>query len=302
MTSPILIKAWFSNEITGLPFTKIFIYYRKAKSKMSKLTNAIDELVRYGILQKGVKDNRYVVIARKETYLKTSPATIRRNTRMLNYLQSIGVDIDTYEHTYLSSPLPMNMELTASAVNLIISDDDYLEYCHLFNDVRIQKEMEERWSKHMIQYRMSFGRKQYYMPSLSQVVEEDNLNIENSQQCDGDQTPTNNNDNDGNSGDNHSDNNDNLLSTLLFIPHRSINNPSPNTILSCSENSCLLSEILNTNNTTEPQNNNFTDQTTESDKQLRNECLPLVDDIIKQLTNMLDYDPLNVEQSSKSTL
>ncbi|CAF4909207.1 unnamed protein product, partial [Rotaria sp. Silwood2] len=112
----------------------------------------------------------------------------------------------------------------------------------------------------------------------------------------------NNDDNDGNSGDNHSDNNDNLLSTLLFIPHRSINNPSPNTILSCSENSCLLSEILNTNNTTEPQNNNFTDQTTESDKQLRNECLPLVDDIIKQLTNMLDYDPLNVEQSSKSTL
>ncbi|CAF4895821.1 unnamed protein product, partial [Rotaria magnacalcarata] len=54
---------------------------------------------------------------------------------------------------------------------------------------------------------MSFGRKQYYMPPLSQIVEEDNFNIENSQQYDGDQTPTNNNDdNDGNSGDNHSDN------------------------------------------------------------------------------------------------
>ncbi|CAF4240649.1 unnamed protein product, partial [Rotaria magnacalcarata] len=92
---------------------------------------------------------------------------------------------------------------------------------------------------------MSFGRKQYYMPPLSQIVEEDNFNIENSQQYDGDQTPTNNNDdNDGNSGDNHSDNNDNLLSSLLFIPHRLINNQSPNTISSRSEKSSLLSEIL----------------------------------------------------------
>ncbi|CAM4830210.1 unnamed protein product [Rotaria magnacalcarata] len=303
MTSPILLKAWFNNEITGLPFTKIFIHYRKAKSKMPKLINAIDELVRYGILQKGVKDNRYVVIARKETYLKTSPATIRRNTRMLNYLQSIGVDIDTYEHTYLSSPLPMNMELTVSAVNLITSDDDYLQYCHLFNDVRIQKEMEERLSKHMIEYRMSFGRKQYYMPPLSQIVEEANFNIENSQQYDGDQTPTNNNDdNDGNSGDNHNDNNDNLLSSLLFIPHRLINNQSPNTISSRSEKSSLLSEILNTNYTTELQSNNFTDQTTESDNQLRNNFLAPVDDNMEQLTNTLDYDPPNFEQSGKSTL
>ncbi|CAF1344855.1 unnamed protein product [Rotaria sordida] len=150
MTSPILIKAWFSNEITGLPFTKIFINYRKSKNKMSKLIQAADELVQFGILKKGAKDNRHVVAARKETYLKTSPATIHGNTGMLDYLQSIGVDIDTYEHVYLSSPLPMNMELTTFAINLIISDDDYLEYYHLFNDVRIQNEMEERLSKHMI--------------------------------------------------------------------------------------------------------------------------------------------------------
>ncbi|CAF4062246.1 unnamed protein product, partial [Rotaria sordida] len=136
------------------------------------------------------------------------------------------------------------------------------------------------------------------MLSLSQVVEQDNLNIDNSQQYDGDQTLTNNNDNnENNNGDNHSDNNNNdLLSTLLFIPHRSINNPSPNTISSRSENSSLSSEILNTNNTIEPQNNNFIDQTTESDNHLRNELLPLVEDIMKQLTNMLDYDPLNIEQ------
>ncbi|CAF1344887.1 unnamed protein product [Rotaria sordida] len=66
---------------------------------MSKLIQAADELVQFGILKKGAKDNRHVVAARKETYLKTSPATIHGNTGMLDYLQSIGVDIDTYEHT-----------------------------------------------------------------------------------------------------------------------------------------------------------------------------------------------------------
>ncbi|CAF0767955.1 unnamed protein product [Adineta steineri] len=71
-----------------------------------------------------VKDNRYAVTARKETYLKTSSATIRGDTDMLNYLQSIGVDIDTYEHVYLSSPLLINMELTTFTTNFILFDDD----------------------------------------------------------------------------------------------------------------------------------------------------------------------------------
>lgn len=177
MTSPIIIKAWFNNEITGLPFTKIFSNYRKSKTKSSKLYQAIDELVQHGILKKGAKDNRHVVTARKETYLKTSPATIRGNIDMLNYLQSIGVDVDTYERVYLSSPLPMSMELTTFAVNLILFDNDYIEYCHLFNDVRIQKEMEERLSKHMVEYRMLLGQKQYYVPSLSQIVEQGNAKL-----------------------------------------------------------------------------------------------------------------------------
>jgi hypothetical protein len=139
------------------------------------------------------------------------------------------------------------------------------------------------------------------------------LNSENSQLYGSDQTPTNNTDNsdvndgddngDVNNGDGHSDNNDNnLLSTLSFIPHRSIDNLSPNTVSSRSGNSSLLSGILNTNNSIEPQNNNFVDQTTEPINHLRNEFLPSVDDIMNQLTNMLDYDPLNIEQSSKSTL
>ena len=172
MTSPILLKAWFSNEITGLPFTKLFVSYHKSETKALKLTNAINRLVSNGILQKGIKQTRHVVTARKETYIKTSPVTIRHDTSMLDYLQSIGIDIDKYEHTYLSSPLPMNMELTTTAVDLILSNDDYLEFCHLFNDARIQQQMEERLSKHEIQYRMSFGRKQYCALSSSQMVEQ----------------------------------------------------------------------------------------------------------------------------------
>ena len=94
-TSPILIKAWFNNEITGLPFTKIFIHYRKSKGKMSKLNQTIHKLIRNVILKKGIQNTRYIVTARKETYFKTSPATIRGNTDMLDYLHSISIDIDT---------------------------------------------------------------------------------------------------------------------------------------------------------------------------------------------------------------
>ncbi|CAF1534404.1 unnamed protein product [Adineta ricciae] len=289
MKSPILIKAWFNNEITGLPFTKIFIHYRKSKAKMSKLHQAIDDLVRSGILRKGFQNTRYIVTARKETYLKTSPATIRGNTDMLDYLQSIGINIDTYEHVYLSSSLPMNMELTTFAINSILFNDDYIEYCHLFNDARIQQEMEERLLKHVVEYRMSFGRKQYYIPPSSQIAEQNNINIENSQHYDDDQTPTNNN------------NSNDLLSTVMFEPHRPINNSSPNTISSHSENSSLLSEILNTNNLTEPQNNSFIHQTTEYTYHDRNELLPSVDDIMNQLTNVLDYDRSNTAQSDSTT-
>jgi hypothetical protein len=37
--------------------------------------------------------------------------------------------------------------------------------------------MEERLSKHMVEYRISFGQKQYYMPSLSQAVEQSKIKL-----------------------------------------------------------------------------------------------------------------------------
>ena len=175
MTSPILIKAWFNNPITGLPFTNLFTNYRKSIEKTVKLTQAIEHLVACGLLQKGIKDTRHIVTARKETYLKTSPVTIRQNPNMLNYLQSIGIDIDNYEQVYLTSPLPINMELTACTVDLILSNNDYIEFCHLFNDARIQRHMEELLSKNEVQHRMVFGRKQYYIQSSSQIIQQGNV-------------------------------------------------------------------------------------------------------------------------------
>ncbi|CAF4536116.1 unnamed protein product [Rotaria magnacalcarata] len=134
MASPILLKAWFSNEITGLPFTSIFISYRKWKKKTIRLTNATDNLIKFGLLKKDIGRDRHIVTARKETYMKVPPATIRSSTNMLSYLQSIGINIDTYEHFYLSSPLPTDMQLTEFAVNMIVSNADSIEICHLFND------------------------------------------------------------------------------------------------------------------------------------------------------------------------
>lgn len=177
MTSPILIKAWFNNVITGLPFTTLFTNYRKSTEKTLKLTQAIEQLVAHGLLQKGIKHTRHIVTARKETYLKTSPVTIRQNPNMLDYLQSIGIDIDNYEHVYLISPLPMNMELTSYTVDSILSNNDYIEFCHLFNDARIQRHMEQLLLKNEVQHRMMFGRKQYYVQSSSQIMPQSNITL-----------------------------------------------------------------------------------------------------------------------------
>ncbi|CAF4390507.1 unnamed protein product, partial [Rotaria magnacalcarata] len=84
----------------------------------------------------------------------------------------IGINIDTYEHFYLSSPLPTDMQLTEFAVNMIVSNADSIEIYHLFNDARIQAQMEERFTQHMVQYRMALGRKQYFVPTSSQVIDQ----------------------------------------------------------------------------------------------------------------------------------
>ncbi|CAF2130827.1 unnamed protein product, partial [Rotaria magnacalcarata] len=110
------------------------ISYRKWKKKTIRLTNAIDNLIKFGLLKKGIGRDRHIVTARKETYMKVPPATIRSSTNMLSYLQSIGINIDTYEHFYLSSPLPTDMQLTEFPVNMIVSNADSIEICHLFND------------------------------------------------------------------------------------------------------------------------------------------------------------------------
>ncbi|CAF5075883.1 unnamed protein product, partial [Rotaria magnacalcarata] len=49
-------------------------------------TNAIDNLIKFGLLKKGIGRDRHIVTARKETYMKVPPATIRSSTNMLFYL------------------------------------------------------------------------------------------------------------------------------------------------------------------------------------------------------------------------
>nr|ACY69871.1 hypothetical protein [Adineta vaga] len=59
--------------------------------------------------------------------------------------------------------------------------------------------------------------------------------------------------------------------------------------------------MLNTNITTAPQYNNSVQQTTESNDDFRNEFFASVDDMMNKLTNVLDYNPTDTDQSGKFT-
>ena len=133
--------------------------------------NAIKYLVECDLLTKGVHHSRHIVSARKETYLKKPPAAIRTNPNLLAALKDVGIDIDKYEHSFLSSPLPKNMELTNSAVAMILSTDDFVPVVHLFNDGRIEEEMQRRVSARLLGQRPVHGRNQYFVLSSSQQMD-----------------------------------------------------------------------------------------------------------------------------------
>ena len=175
MSSPILLKAWFSNPVTGLQFTSLFRGYRKSKEKHARLMNAIDYLVESNLLTKGIHDSRHIVTARKETYLKTPPAVIRANPNLIAAMKYVGVDIDEYEHAYLSSPLPQNMELTKSTITMIFSTDGFIPVAHLFNDTRIEQEMRRRVALRLLGQRTVHGREQYFLLSSTQQMDNGTL-------------------------------------------------------------------------------------------------------------------------------
>ena len=170
MASPILSKAWFNNPVTGLPYTSIFKNYGKSKAKMIRLANAVNYLINTGLIVKGAGHDRHLVSARKETFMKTPPSIIRGDANKLLALESIDINIDTYEHHYLNSPLPAHTELTEETIKLILSNDEYISIAHLFNDVRIEQEMEHRVSSHTVQHEFVHGKKQYRMVSSSQQM------------------------------------------------------------------------------------------------------------------------------------
>ena len=173
MASPILSKAWLNNTITGLPYTGIFKNYVKSKSKTTRLTNAIDHLINTGLIQCGAADKKHLVGAQK-TFMKIPPSIIRADKSRLAALESININIDEYEHIYMNSSLPANMVLTDETIKLILSNDEYIQVAHLFNDVRIEQEMERRVSADIVKYEFIHGKKQYRMDSSSQKLDNGN--------------------------------------------------------------------------------------------------------------------------------
>ena len=139
MPSPNLLKAWLSNPVTGLQFTSFFCGYRKLEEKRTRIMNAIYYTAECDVLSKAVHHTRHIVTTRKETFMKKPPAVIRANLNLLAALKYVDLDIDQYEHSFVSSPLPKNVELTNSTIVMILSADDFIEVAHLSIDARIEK-------------------------------------------------------------------------------------------------------------------------------------------------------------------
>ncbi|CAF4574724.1 unnamed protein product [Rotaria socialis] len=195
MTSPILSKAWFTNPTTGLPYTGIFKNYAKSKSKMIRLTEAINYLVNTDLVQCGTGNKKHLVGARKETFIKIPPCIIRTDQKRLTALKSININIDQYEHIYMHSPLPTNMELTEETIKLILSNDNYIPIVHLFNDIRIEQEMERRVAAYMVHQEFIQGKNQYHIISSSQQIDHNNIYVQDIFEFDLDSLSNNNNNN-----------------------------------------------------------------------------------------------------------
>ncbi|CAF3926473.1 unnamed protein product [Rotaria sp. Silwood1] len=234
MASPILSKAWFNNTITGLPYTGIFKNYTKSKSKMIRLNNALDYLVNNGLIECGTANKKHLVGARRETYMKTPPFNIRTDKNKLTALELININIDEYEHIYMNSPLPANIQLTEETIKLILSNEEYTPIVHLFNDIRVEQEMELRIASHIVQQEIIQGKKQYHIVSSSQRVDNDNSYVQNIFEFDFDSLSNNNNN-----------------SSISDVPVHSIHNLSSLSSSSCHINeSHLFSSLYRSNLTT----------------------------------------------------
>lgn len=170
MASPIICKAWLNNVITGLPYTGIFKNYWKSKTKTIRLNDAINYLINTGLIQKGEGTTRHLVVARKETYFKTPPFMIRSDSNKLKALETININIDVYEYNYMKSFLPSNTELTEETIKMILSKDEFISICHLFNNTRIEQEMKRRTSVQLVEQEFVQGKQQYRIASASQQI------------------------------------------------------------------------------------------------------------------------------------
>ena len=84
---------------------------------------------------------------------------------LLAAMKYVGVDIDQYEHSFLSLPLVKNMEMTKYTITMIHSTDDFIPVAHLFNDAGLEKLMQRHVSARLLEQRTVHGRNQYFLLS-----------------------------------------------------------------------------------------------------------------------------------------
>ncbi|CAF5075885.1 unnamed protein product, partial [Rotaria magnacalcarata] len=155
---------------------------------------------------------------------------------------------------------------------MIVSNADSIEICHLFNDARIQAQMEERFTQHMVQYRMALGRKQYFVPTSSQVIDQENINSQDVQGYNTNATRNNN----------------------VISPLRSSNNLLKSLASFHLSNSPAFSEVHDLNDCRQLGDSNFIHQETSTNapENLEHYHYSFIDYTLDQLNSVINSDPL----------
>lgn len=122
MSTPFISKSWFSNAVTGITYSGVF------KNNHQEGKEALDKLINMGLLQAGY----FIVNCKKKSYAKTSPNTIRSSSTLSIALNSLGIDIDVYEKSFLQFSLPLKISLNQTGIDLILQDLNYVPLYHLF--------------------------------------------------------------------------------------------------------------------------------------------------------------------------
>ncbi|CAF1590234.1 unnamed protein product [Rotaria magnacalcarata] len=132
--------------------------------------------------------------------------------------------------------------------------------------------MEERFTQHMVQYRMALGRKQYFVPKSSQVIDQENINSQDVQGYNTNATRSNN----------------------VISPLRSSNNLLKSLASFHLSNSPVFSEVHDLNDCRQLGDSNFIHQETSTNapENLEHNHYSFIDYTLDQLNSIINSDPL----------